>query len=54
VSIMGLRKYQKVEDAKPLPREEQEKIAANLHKVGKTSARDLTDTERKSALDNQR
>lgn len=51
---MSLRKYQKVEKVTPLPRDEQAKISANLHKVGKTSAADLTDAERKAALDNQR
>jgi hypothetical protein len=51
---MSLRKYQKVEDARVLEEQESQKIAAELHRRGKTSATELTDTERKSVLDNNR
>jgi len=47
---MGMRKYQSVEKANVLPADEQQKISANLHTLGKTSAVNLTDEERK-ALD---
>jgi hypothetical protein len=51
---MSLRKYQKAEDARVLEEQESQKIAAELHRMGKTSAAELSDTERKSALDTHR
>lgn len=51
---MGFTKYQKVENAAILEKEEQERIAAALRKEGKTSASQLTETERKTILDTQR
>ena len=51
---MSLRKFQSVEQARVLEEQESQKIAAELHRMGKTSAADLSDTERKSALDSNR
>lgn len=51
---MALRKYQSTEKVEVLPVDEQTKISENLHKVGKTSAVNLTDEERASALDTKR
>jgi hypothetical protein len=54
---MAMRKYQSVEKTQVLSPEEQTKVSENLHKLGKTSARGLTDEERaafKTALDTQR
>lgn len=55
---MSLRKYQSVEHAEVLRPQEQTKVSDNLHKLGKTSAVDLTDEERvkafKAALDADR
>lgn len=48
---MGLRKYADAESAKVVSPQEKDKIAAGLGKVGKTSAVNLTDDERKRALD---
>jgi hypothetical protein len=48
-----MRKYTTVESVKVLPQQEQERISAELHKLGKTSARDLTEEERKQALDSR-
>jgi hypothetical protein len=44
---MGLRKYADVETTEVLPAEDQERIERSLHRVGKTSAKDLTEDERK-------
>lgn len=54
---MGMRKYQSAEKAQVLSPQEQTKVSENLHKLGKTSARDLSDEERaalKTALDTNR
>jgi glutathione synthase/RimK-type ligase-like ATP-grasp enzyme len=51
---MAFRKYQSVEKAEVLPPKEQHKISSNLHKLGKTSAQDLSDEEREAALDAKR
>jgi len=51
---MSLRKYQSVEKASVVDPQEASKISSNLHKLGKTSARDLTDEERSKALDTKR
>jgi hypothetical protein len=51
---MAMRKYQSVEEARVLEEQESQKIAAELHRMGKTSAADLSDTERKSVLDTDR
>ncbi len=51
---MSLRKYQSVEKTEVLSPSEQAKVSANLHKLGKTSAVDLTDEERRKALDTTR
>lgn len=50
---MAFRKYQKVEDSRLVEEREAQRIAAELHRRGKTSARELTDAERKSALDSK-
>lgn len=55
---MGFRKFQSVEKSSVLSSDELEKVSKNLHKLGKTSAKDLTDEERavafKKALDTNR
>lgn len=51
---MSLRKYQSVEKATVVSPQESSQISENLHKLGKTSARDLTDEERAKALDTKR
>lgn len=43
---MGLRKYADAEKTEVLPAEDQERIERDLHRVGKTSAKDLTEDER--------
>lgn len=48
---MAFRKFQSVEKSEILPQGQQEKISSELHKLGKTSVRDLTDEERRKALD---
>lgn len=45
-STMSFRKYQSVEKTEVLPHDENERIAAELQKLGKTSATQLTDAER--------
>ncbi len=47
---MAMRKYQTVEKADVLPPKEQQAISNSLHKLGKSSARDLSEEERKSLL----
>lgn len=49
-----MRKYQSVEQTTVLSPSEQEKIASGLRAIGKTSAKDLTEEERKLALDTSR
>jgi hypothetical protein len=51
---MGFRKFQSVEKTEVLPPSEQQKISENLHKIGKTSAKDLSEEERRKALDAHR
>lgn len=51
---MGFTKYQKVEDAEILEEKEAKRIAEGLRLTGKTSAAQLTETERKTILDTQR
>lgn len=51
---MAMRKYQSVEKTQVLPPAEQERISTNVHKLGKTSASELTDEERRKALDTKR
>lgn len=46
-----MKKFTTAEAVKVLTPEEQGKISDGLHKVGKTSAKNLTDEERKVALD---
>lgn len=48
---MALRKYQSVEKAKVVDPEEQARITASLKSLGKTSATQLTDIERRQILD---
>ncbi|MDA4131647.1 MAG: hypothetical protein OK454_00780 [Thaumarchaeota archaeon] len=45
-----MTKYQSVEHAEILPEDEQARINAGLRRLGKTSAKDLTEDERKSLL----
>lgn len=49
-----MRKYQSVEKADVLPPKEQQAISNSLAKLGKSSARDLSDEERRTALDAKR
>lgn len=51
---MSLRKYQKVESTQVASPKEHAQIESNLHRLGKTSAVDLTEEERKSSLDTKR
>lgn len=55
---VSMRKFQSVEKAEVLSPKGQDKVAEALHKLGKTSARDLTDEERviafRAALDADR
>ena len=52
---MGFTKYQKAEKTEVLPPEKQKAISDSLHSIGKTSARDLSEEERrKIALDANR
>jgi hypothetical protein len=46
---MGFRKYQSVEKVEVLPPKEQQKIALNLKKIGKTAS-ELTSEERKKTF----
>lgn len=46
-----MRKYQSVERVEILPPKKQEEIAAGLKSLGKTSAVQLTDAERRNILD---
>jgi hypothetical protein len=48
---MAMRKYQSVEKTEVLPPKEQQAISSGLHAIGKTSARDLSEEERRRALD---
>lgn len=48
---MAFKKYQKVEKSDVLSPAEHKQVEENLHKVGKTSARDLNDEERAEVLD---
>lgn len=45
-----MTKYQSVEHAEILPEEEQARINQGLRQLGKTSAKDLTEAERKRLL----
>lgn len=47
---MGMTKYQSVEHAEVLPEEEQARINEGLRRLGKASAKDLTEDERKALL----
>lgn len=51
---VSLRKFQKVEDAKVIEERESQKITAELHRLGKTSASELTENERTEVLDKNR
>jgi hypothetical protein len=48
---MSLTKYADIEGAKVLTPDEHQRIAKSLQKLGKLSAQDLTDDERKLLLD---
>jgi tRNA G37 N-methylase TrmD len=43
---MAFRKYQKVERQEVLSEGDHKRVESHLHKLGKTSAADLTDEER--------
>lgn len=47
---MALTKYQSVEKTEVLPPVEQKQISDNLHSIGKTSAKNLSEEERKKLL----
>jgi hypothetical protein len=51
---MSLRKYQSVEKADVLPREQQQAIREGVTRLGKTSARELSEDERRKVLDTHR
>jgi hypothetical protein len=51
---MAFRKYQSVEKTEVLPPKEQQKISSGLHAIGKTSAKNLDEEERRRVLDSQR
>jgi hypothetical protein len=48
---MALRKYADVETAEVLPPEDQERIERGLHRLGKTTAKDLSEDERRKVFD---
>lgn len=48
---MGLTKYTQTESHRVVSKDGHEQIEKNLHRIGKTSARDLTPDERKQTLD---
>ncbi len=48
---MGMTKYQSVEHAEVLSEEEQARINQGLRRLGKKSAQDLSEAERKRLLD---
>lgn len=48
---MAFRKYQKVEKVETLSEDDHRKVESALHKMGKTSATDLTDEEREELAD---
>lgn len=50
---MAMRKYQSVEKTEVLPPQEQQKISSDLHAIGKTSAKELTEEERQKLLTNK-
>jgi len=47
---MALTKYGDAEKPKVLPPEEQQRIGTELGRLGKTSARDLTEVERQKVF----
>lgn len=54
IYTVSLRKYQSVEKTEVLPPQEQQKISSGLHAIGKTSAANLDEEERRKALDSNR
>lgn len=48
---MGITKYTATEKAEVLSPEKHRTVEAELHRIGKTSARDLTDEERQKFTD---
>jgi hypothetical protein len=48
---MGFTKIQSVEKAEVLTPEEHQRIESKLHRLGKHSAKDLSEDERKRLLD---
>ena len=48
---MAMRKYQSVEKTEVLAPSAQKAISTGLHSIGKTSARDLSEEERRKVLD---
>lgn len=46
-----MRKYADTQKVEVVDPREAQRIASNLHAIGKTSARSLTDEERKRTLD---
>jgi hypothetical protein len=47
---MGFTKTQSVESAQVLSPEEHQRIESNLHRIGKTSAKSLSDEDRAKVL----
>lgn len=50
MSRMAMTKYADAEGAKVLTTKEHDEIESGLHRLGKTSARDLTDEQRAKVL----
>jgi hypothetical protein len=48
---MSIRKYQSVEKTEVLSPTEQKEISSGLHAIGKTSAKNLNEEERRRVLD---
>jgi hypothetical protein len=48
---MALRKFQSVEKTEVLAPQEQKAISSGLHAIGKTSARNLSEEERRKMFD---
>lgn len=50
---MSFRKYQAVEKVEVVPEDESERIRTGITRLGKTSATELTDSEKRDVLDSE-
>lgn len=50
---MSFRKYQAVEKVEVVPEDESERIREGVNRLGKTSAVELSESEKRELLDNQ-